>query len=256
MRSPGRCPAGLRVHTLRKPARGGQPTPPPGTVYQSTEAQLNALHPLSIAPRWRSFTGFMTSAGFSTGPPDGTHADEPGLVAQVQQGDTEAYAVLVRRHLPRAYRIAWRVLRHREESEDAVQDAFLRALERIDQCDPERPFGPWFFRIVATTAINRQRSSTRRETDELPEMAVSDAIGPADAATLSVLRGEVDAALARLPPMQKQLIELVTFEEFTPTEAAQLLEIPAGTARWHLHEARKALRTQLHSWLSDDGEDE
>jgi RNA polymerase sigma-70 factor, ECF subfamily len=197
----------------------------------------------------------MTSAGYTTGPPDGSFADEAELVGQVQRGETQAYAVLVQRHLPRAYRIAWRVLRHREDAEDVVQDAFLRALERIDQCDPERPFGPWFFRIVATTAINKQRSSRRRETDELTDAAVSDAIGPAELATLNVLRGDVDAALATLPAIQRQLIEMVTFEEFTPTEAAQMLEIPAGTARWHLHEARKALRTQLQSWLGESGED-
>ena len=198
----------------------------------------------------------MTSAGNSTGPPlDGT-ADEPGLVVQVQQGDSEAYAVLVRRHLPRAHRIAWRMLRHREDAEDAVQDAFLRALERIDQCDPGRPFGPWFFRIVATTAINRHRSAKRRETEELSDTDVSDAVSPVDVAVHGVLRDEVDAAIRTLPPIQRQLIELVTFEEFTPTEAAGMLEIPAGTARWHLHEARKALRTQLQSWLGDGGEDE
>lgn len=197
----------------------------------------------------------MTSAAHTTGPP-GENDDEVALVARVQQGDTEAYAVLVRRHLVRGHRIAWRVLRHREDAEDAVQDAFLRALERIDQCEPGRPFGPWFFRIVATTAINRQRTAKRRETDELTDREVSDAVGPADVAMLGILRGEVDVALATLPAMQRQLIELVTFEEFTPTEAAQLLDIPAGTARWYLHEARKALRTQLHTWLGDGGEDE
>ena len=198
----------------------------------------------------------MTSAGNSTGPPVDSMDDEPELVVQVQQGDSHAYAVLVRRHLPRAQRIAWRMLRHREDAEDAVQEAFLRALERIDQCDPGRPFGPWFFRIVATTAINRQRSAKRRETEELSNTEVSDAVGPADAAVLGALRGEVDAALATLPPVQRQLIELVTFEEFTPTEAAATLGMPAGTARWHLHEARKALRTQLQAWLGDGGEDE
>lgn len=198
----------------------------------------------------------MTSAGNSTGPPLDSTADEPGLVVQVQHGDSEAYAVLVRRHLPRAHRIAWRMLRHREDAEDAVQDAFLRALERIDQCDPGRPFGPWFFRIVATTAINRHRSAKRRETEELSDTDVSDAVSPVDVAVHGVLRDEVDAAIRTLPPIQRQLIELVTFEEFTPTEAAGMLEIPAGTARWHLHEARKALRTQLQSWLGDGGEDE
>jgi RNA polymerase sigma-70 factor, ECF subfamily len=148
------------------------------------------------------------------------------------------------------------LLRHKEDAEDAVQDAFLRALERIEQCDPERQFGPWFFRIVATTAINKQRSAKRRETEELSEAEVSTVMGPAESATLSVLRGEVDVALAMLPPVQRQLIELVTYEEFTPTEAAQLLDMPAGTARWHLHEARKALRTQLQAWLGDGGDDE
>ena len=198
----------------------------------------------------------MTLGGNSTGPPIAVATDEPALVVRVQQGDAEAYAVLVQRHLPRGYRIAWRVLRHREDAEDAVQDAFLRALERIDQCDPERSFGPWFFRIVATTAINRQRSARRRETEELSEREISEAVGPADAASLSMLRSDVDAALATLPPVQRHLIELVTFEEFTPTEAAQLLDMPPGTARWHLHEARKALRTQLQAWLGDGGEDE
>ncbi len=197
----------------------------------------------------------MTGAGAGAGAPADGSDDEPELVLRVQQGETEAYAVLVHRHLPRGLRIAWRILRHREEAEDAVQDAFLRALERIDQCDPTRSFGPWFFRIVATTAINRQRSSRRRETDELSDREESGGTSPAEWATVSALRDEVDVAMATLPPMQRQLIELVTFEEFTPTEAAQMLEIPAGTARWHLHEARKALRRQLQSWL-DDGDEE
>ena len=198
----------------------------------------------------------MTSAGYSTGPPVDNTDDELGLVVQVQQGNSEAYSVLVRRHLPRAQRIAWRMLRHREDAEDVVQDAFLRALERIDQCDATRPFGPWFFRIVATTAINRHRSAKRRETEDLSELDVSEGASPMEVAVHGVLRDEVDAALRTLPPMQRQLIELVTFEEFTPTEAAGMLHIPAGTARWHLHEARKALRTQLQSWLGDGREDD
>lgn len=195
----------------------------------------------------------MTGDADAAQPPVDGSEDEPGLVRLVQQGDTDAYALLVRRHLPRGFRIAWRMLRHREDAEDAVQEAFLRALERIDQCEAGRPFGPWFFRIVATTAINRQRSARRRETEELLETEVSSEMSPADWASAATLRSEVDVAFAALPPMQRQLMELVTYEEFTPTEAAELVGIPAGTARWHLHEARKALRTQLQAWLGDDG---
>jgi RNA polymerase sigma-70 factor, ECF subfamily len=180
--------------------------------------------------------------------------DESGLVARVQQGDTAAYATLVHRHLPRALRVAWRVLRHREEAEDAVQDAFLRALERIDQYDTARPFSPWFFRIVVTTAINRQRSSRRRETEQLFDDDASEDAAPDDSTELTALRAAIDEVLAELPPVQRRVMELVTFEEFTPAEAAEVLEIPPGTARWHVHEARKVLRSRLRAWLHDDGD--
>jgi RNA polymerase sigma-70 factor, ECF subfamily len=209
--------------------------------------QRSAANPPPIALRFP----FMTPAGNSTGLPSGDENDESALVAQVQQGSGAAYATLVHRHISRAHRIAWRVLRHREEAEDAVQDAFLRALEKIDQCDPARGFAPWFFRIVATTAINRQRSARLRETDELSDTTFSGGIAPDVSASERALRDAIAAAMDRLPDMQRQLMVLVTFEEFTPTEAADAVGIPAGTARWHIHEARKALRVQLQSWLAD-----
>lgn len=195
----------------------------------------------------------MPSLTPSHGPPP-PDDDEPALVAQVKRGSTEAYAMLVHRYLPRAHRVAWRLMRHRDEAEDVVQDAFLRALERIDQCEEGRPFGPWFVRIVATTAINRQRSAKRRETDDLTETEVSGGVAPDDAAVSSALQDAVSAALDRLPPVQRQLMTLVTYESFTPTEAADALGMPAGTARWHLHEARKTLRRTLQPWLDHDGD--
>jgi len=197
----------------------------------------------------------MTVAVHSAQVPDEGAIDEPALVGRVQEGDTEAYALLVRRHLPRGLRIAMRVLRHREDAEDAVQDAFLRALERIDQCGPGLPFGPWFFRIVATTAINKQRSTRRRAAEELSDREVSTRPDPVAVTALGALQSDVTRAMATLPEVQRQLMALVTFEEFTPTEAAAVLEIPPGTARWHLFQARKALRTQLQAWLDDGGED-
>jgi RNA polymerase sigma-70 factor, ECF subfamily len=202
----------------------------------------------------RTFDLSMTSAVQRSGapPPDD---DEPALVALVKRGSSDAFGQLVERHLPRAYRVAWRLMRHREEAEDVVQDAFVRALERIDQCEDGRAFGPWFFRIVATTAINRQRSAKRRGTEELTNTEVSEAIGPDDAAVAGALQEDVRSALDRLTPVQRQLIELISFDGFSPTEAAALLEMPAGTARWHLHEARKQLRMTLQVWLDDDGED-
>ena len=90
-------------------------------------------------------------------------SEESALVLRVQRGDMEAFDVLVRRYMARAYRVAYRIVQHRHDAEDLVQESFLRALERIDQCAADRRFGPWFFRIVVTQGLNAMRQRKRRE---------------------------------------------------------------------------------------------
>jgi RNA polymerase sigma-70 factor (ECF subfamily) len=68
---------------------------------------------------------------------------------------------------------------------------------------------------------------------------------PFDQAARSQLAGSVRAAVSQLPPRQRRLIELVELQEYSAVEAAELLEISPGTARWHLHQARATLRGVL-----------
>ena len=86
--------------------------------------------------------------------PNEPHDDERGLVIRVQQGDREAFDELARRHARRAFAIAYRILRHTQDAEDLVQDAFIAALDGIGSFDPTRPFAPWFFKIVVNRALN------------------------------------------------------------------------------------------------------
>lgn len=171
--------------------------------------------------------------------------DEAALVAAVQRGDATAFDRLVRRHLPRAQGVALRILRHRQDAEDLVHDAFLRALDRIDQCGPGRPFAPWFFRLLTTQALNARRNRARRATDEVPDDVAGSAPGADDAVVARDTATRVRAALAQLPERQRAAVELVELEGFTSADAAAVLGIPAGTIRWHLHEARRALRALL-----------
>jgi hypothetical protein len=73
----------------------------------------------------------------------GGRARERELVIRVQRGDAEAFDGLVAGHLRRARVIAFRLMQNHDDADDLVQDAFLRALERIDGFDPDQPFGPW-----------------------------------------------------------------------------------------------------------------
>ncbi|HSJ10680.1 MAG TPA: sigma-70 family RNA polymerase sigma factor [Longimicrobiales bacterium] len=167
------------------------------------------------------------------------------LVERVLQGDADAYGELVTRHMRKAFAVAYRLLGHREDAEDAVQDAFIRALERLDRLDRTRPFRPWFFRLVVNQALNARRARTVRATELIPDATPSRTTSPEHDAHRAGLRDRLQAALLELPEKQRLVIQLADLEEFTSAEIAGILDMPDGTVRWHLHQARRALREVL-----------
>jgi RNA polymerase sigma-70 factor, ECF subfamily len=172
-------------------------------------------------------------------------ADDSVLVERVRGGDTRAFDVLVTRHMRRAFNVAYRVLGHREDAEDLVQDAFVAALENIDTFDTSRAFGPWFYRIVVNRGLNARKARSIRKTEELPLEAASPGTLPDRAAERAELQARLRAALDALPEKQRTAIQLFELEGFSGAEIAEILEIPAGTVRWHLHQAKQALRGAL-----------
>lgn len=170
---------------------------------------------------------------------------ESQLVERVLRGDAEAYGDLVAQHMRRAFSVAYRILEHREDAEDVVQDAFIRALERIETLDRGRPFGPWFYRIVVNQALNFRRGRSRRAMDAIPEDARSNAPSPERETDRARLRDRLSTALDGLTERQRTIVQLADLEEFTSIEIAALLDMSDGTVRWHLHQARKALRAAL-----------
>ncbi len=167
------------------------------------------------------------------------------LVEQVRQGDSRAFDQLVRRHDKRAFSLAFRLLSHREDAEDVVQESFMAALEALDRFDATRPFGPWFYRIVVNRSLNARKARSRRSMEAIPEDAPARTASPERAAEATEARGQVVAALASLSERQRAVVEMIELEGFSGPEVAEILGIPEGTVRWHLHGARKALRAAL-----------
>ena len=168
-------------------------------------------------------------------------AEEQMLVRQVQNGSEDAFATLVDRYLDEAYAIAVSVLRDSHDAEDAVQSAFIRALERIDQLQQGSPFGPWFYRVLRSTCLNLRRREALRSHDEIP---VSAAGGPDPEKDLQqeLTRERVVIALGKLPEMQRLAVTLYDLEGYSHQEIAGILGIAVGTSRAHVHHARRALR--------------
>jgi len=168
-------------------------------------------------------------------------AEEQTLVRQVQNGSEDAFGSLVDRYLDEAYASAVSVLRDVHDAEDAVQSAFIRALERIDQLKPGSPFGPWFYRVLRSTCLNLRRREALRRHEEIP---VSAAGGPDPEKDLQreLTRERVVIALGELPEMQRLAVTLYDLEGYSHQEIAGILGIAVGTSRAHVHHARRALR--------------
>jgi RNA polymerase sigma-70 factor, ECF subfamily len=171
--------------------------------------------------------------------------EEAALVERVRAGDAAAFDTLVVRYMPRAFGLAFRLLGQREDAEDLVQDAFLAALERIDSFEAGRPFGPWFFRILVNRGLNARKARSIRQMEEIPATAQSSDDSPYRAAERRELRERLGAALAQLPEKQQTIVRLFELEGFSGAEIAEMLELSPGTVRWHIHQARKALRDAL-----------
>lgn len=178
-------------------------------------------------------------------PGSGGSPEETELIRRVQSGDRDAFDHLVRSHLPRAYAVAYRVVRHREDAEDMVQEGFMAALKNIDRFELGRPFAPWLHRIITNRALSARRSRAFQMREALPEQQVARGASPL---TLT-LRGEVmerfRATLADLPDRQRMVIELHEVDGFSADEIGEQLGVTAGTVRWYIHQARRVLRGAL-----------
>ena len=167
------------------------------------------------------------------------------LVDAVRAGELTAFDALVTRHARRAFSVAYRVMGKPEDAEDLVQDAFIAALVKIDTFDATRSFEAWFYRILVNRGLDLRKARTRRQADEIPECSASSGPSPLELLEKSELQEDLARALAGLPPSQRLVFQLYDLEGFSGPEIAEMLELPDGTARWHLHQARRALRDAL-----------
>jgi RNA polymerase sigma-70 factor, ECF subfamily len=170
---------------------------------------------------------------------------EGDLIDAARGGEAAAFDELVGRYMRRAFAVAYRILGHRQDAEDLVQEAFLTALVKLDTFERGRSFGPWLLRIVANKGINIRKARALRQTEPLPDAASTDDTSPFDAARQSELRAELRRALSRLPERQRWIVELFELDGFTSAEIAEMLDMAAGTVRWQLHQARQILRASL-----------
>lgn len=175
------------------------------------------------------------------------------LVRRTRSGDRQAFDTLVQRYIRAALAVALEFTSRREDAEDVVQDAFHRALRQLGRFDDRLPFRPWFFTIVRNLGRNLAAKRERWHTVPLPAGLAAERPGPFEDAHRAEVREHLLDEIESLPEMQRACFRLCDMEGFTGPEVAEMLGITPGTARTHLHRARRAMRHALRSFAEDRG---
>ena len=175
------------------------------------------------------------------------------IVARVLRGDVDAYAILVKRYRDRYARYALHMLGNREDAEEALQDAFTRAYRSLPRCeDPDR-FGAWLFRILVnrcrTMGARRGRRSRTFVSDDL---ALHEA-AEEHPAERSAWREEIERALTRLRPEQREAFLLKYVEDMGYDAMSQLTGVGVSALKMRVMRACDRLR-ELLSDVRDDRE--
>jgi RNA polymerase sigma-70 factor (ECF subfamily) len=171
------------------------------------------------------------------------------LIARARAGEQDGADALMREIRPLVYRWAWVKTADADDADDVTQTVLLRVYQGIDRFEARSNFTSWLYRITANTAteMHRHRSVMQRLADRVRVIARPDrtATDPLDRIEGARVRNIASTIVESLPERQRVAFDLVDLQGFTPTEAADMLELNATTLRVHLLRARRTIRSRI-----------
>ena len=171
-----------------------------------------------------------------------TVGDDASDVAAAAAGDVRAFERVYRRHVARIHSTAVRML-GAEEADDATQDVFVRAWQRLGQFRGDSAFGTWLFRLGVNVMLSRREVVATRQRRHVDDADLIDTLSARD--TTPELGLDFEAAMQRLPPGMRQIFVLHDIEGYKHDEIAAMLGIAQGTSKSQLHRVRMVLRKYL-----------
>jgi len=150
-----------------------------------------------------------------------------------------------------AFRVAYSVLRHREDAEDVAQSAFINAHQHFRRLRDRDRFRAWLVRIVWRLALNRARADLRRSVREEVPADQPRSVTAEDILTANERAAHLWRAIDDLPARLRQTVVLASIEGHGVSEVARLLGIPEGTVKSRLFLARERLAEKLQCLAKD-----
>ncbi|HVT87295.1 MAG TPA: RNA polymerase sigma factor [Tepidisphaeraceae bacterium] len=168
-----------------------------------------------------------------------------------QPVDRDSFDRLMVEHLPGALRLAVRLVGDVDRAEELVQEAMLRGSRGWQGFRGQSKFTTWLFQIVINVFRDqlRRRGASEELSDGLPDVRPND---PREIASSAEMGELVARHVSSLPPRQREVLVLVVYEQYSQSQAADLLQISLQNVRTNLHLARQTLKKQLAVYLGED----
>jgi len=174
-----------------------------------------------------------------------TLMEQETLGERFRVGDGSALPEVYERYSGPMFATALNLLGNREHAADAVQRAFVQAWRAAGRFDPGRELKPWLYAITRRAAVDIYRRERRTQEQLTFDDAVEVAIAEPPSIVTVWQAGQVRAALARLRPLDRQVLRLAYYDGLTQTEIADRLGVPLGTVKSRTSRAQQRLATLL-----------
>jgi len=187
-------------------------------------------------------------------------SDELALVQAAKGGDVGAFEELVRRYDRNVFRIAQHITQNREDAEDVVQDAFLKAYSNLEQFQGQSKFYTWLVRIAVNEALMKLRrrrpermvsldEDVKTEEDSLPREVADWSPNPEQQYNQAELREILDKTIHGLPATFRTVFVLRDVEGLSTEETAEALDLSIPAVKSRLLRARLQLRERLNKYF-------
>lgn len=166
------------------------------------------------------------------------------LIQEVLAGDVEAFGVLTERYRQNVQNVAWRILKDEALVQDAVQDAFLKALVALSTFRGDAQFSTWLYRIATNTAYDtaRKRRKALLREGAMPRHSPVYEVTPELEVELREILGKIERKIGRMGAHHREVLLLRLVEGLKYDEIAERLDVPLGTVMSRLHYTRENLR--------------
>ncbi|TFB21483.1 RNA polymerase sigma factor SigW [Filobacillus milosensis] len=177
------------------------------------------------------------------------------LIKQVKKGNHEAYGLIINQFQQPIYQHCLRMLGNHHDAQEIAQETFIKAYVNINTFKQKNKFSPWLYRIATNLAIDWMR---KKKPIHILDQPISDdhqtthvdqlkSKGPTPEESYETLEFNeaIQEALLTLPPKYRAVIVLKYSQDLSLQEISEVLDLPMGTVKTHLHRGREALRSTL-----------